>query len=426
MSIKNIPDPLVVLVSEYVRPSHLYVLRDVCKDIRNVLDKKNPLWERILSHNIAPKRILYKNSIGTTALLVKSSWKQAFCLNCERTTMLHINYYYGIFLCYDCEKNNKAFFEVNLKAICFDYFLDYKTQKENANLIKVRNGRAFKVLHKHILKVAHLQYPDGELQDKINRRYYRNRETAIRRYRSRERRTASIKTSFGYLVGSNISRIDPILTDIISLTNVVNMFGCREKIFGDVYSLKITTRYTVSEVCNNLCDYSMMITYMKKKGFLDEQYHVNFFAVGTTPFYVYSKHRLPSGLHFYELVNEYVDSVNETEKRSAQVERYLLTEKTTRQRKSLAIAMCVEDGIDYNQEDFQDFVESGLGNPVYIARKRRARVFLNRNGFMDYMDRFLQAGYDVHEASNVATKLVLDRTKGYPPMMRVCNINLGG
>ena len=421
---KNIPDPLVVLISEYVLPSHIYVLRDVCKDIRDVLDKNNPVYEKILSHVIAPKKILYKNSIGTTALLIKSSWRQAFCLNCGCTTLLHINYYYGIFLCYECEKNNNFFFEVNLRASCVDYFLDYKTQKENVNLVKVKNGRGFKVLHKDLLEVAHTQYPNGELQTKLDLRYFRMLETNKRRYKSRERRIASVKTTFNYLVNCNISRIDPVLMDMVYLTSVVNMFGCRDKIFGDVYSLKITTKFTVSEVCHNLCDYSMMITYMKKKGLLDNHYNMNRFSIGTTPLYIYLKHMRSSGLHFYEMVNEYVESANEIEKRSDEVQRYLLTEKTKQQRKSLAVAMCVEDAVDYNHDDFEEFVEFGLGDPVYLARKKRARVFLNRNGFMDHLDRYLNAGYRTSEAYDLATKLVLDRTKGYPPMMRVCYINL--
>jgi len=207
------------------------------------------------------------------------------------------------------------------------------------------------------------------------------------------------------------------------LENIINMYDCNKIVYGDIRSLRIKTTTSVDKVCQRLCEYAMMITYMKKTGFLDQEYNMRSFLNGTTPRYIFLRH-IRGGLHFYESVNQYVESMSEIEKRSNDVERFLLNDTSKKRRKSLAVALCVEDSVDYCNEEFNDFVEHGLGNPVHIARNKRSTVFLNQNSFMEYLNRFLDNGYYMSDAWSIATNHVLERTLGYPPMKRCCYINL--
>lgn len=421
----TVPDPVFILIAEYVQIQSIPLLRDTCGDFRRVLDSPNRVWDSIIDQYTRLKKtgiILYRGSIGTTALMVKSSKIELVCTSCGSLSNLKMNKFYDLIVCSRCEHIG-LFKTVNLREACTEFFLDYKQQQGNNSLCKIKYGRSFRILRKDVLRVANEEYPMGELQNKIQDRINRLWATRQRRFSARNKRINDMVQFFDRNARKNRARIDPIVQNMDMAIAMTNMYGCHSLVFGDVYNFKINTQTSSEEVSSRLCDYVMMITYMRKSGFLFDDYKCNFCSSGTSPFYIFKKH-LNGGLHFYEATREYVDSVEELRKRAKEVERYVELVDTPMQRKTLAIAICVEDSIDYVEEDFEDFVTMGIGNPVYITRNKREKVFLNRNNYMVYVNHMLNQGYTISDAEKYSTNRILHETNGYPPMKRVCYINL--
>lgn len=220
----------------------------------------------------------------------------------------------------------------------------------------------------------------------------------------------------------NSIRVDPYLRNLSNITEMVRAHGSTHIVFGDVKDVKIHCRHTPREASVRLYNYAAMLTYMRKTDFLDQDYKL-IPGTGSTPHDIFQKHTR-GGLHYYENTRAYMDAKKEFYTRFHEVERHLSVGSTRIGRKSIAIAMCVEDNIDYVVEDFQQFVDIGEGNPVYIARQKRKMVFLNANNYMVYLDEMLMNDHHITESAIMAENRVLWDTIGYPPMMRQCYINL--
>lgn len=418
----DIPLPILVTISEYTMYESIYSLRRISRNFRRVLDDENPLWNSIYDGYLKGSvKLLYDNSIGTTALLAKASRNNMVCISCGTNFWLSINEFYGTILCRKCETLN-TFVVVNLREACLEFFLDYKTQVDNEMLCKSRRGRSFKVLKHHVRSIATVMYPGRELEAKMNARFNRAYRTHIRRRESRSRRSNALIVEFEKVFRRNPYRMDACFRCYKYTRKIVDNHGSTSQVFGDVFSYKITTKFTPMEVGRRLYDYACMLSYMRKHDFLDLKYNTNLF-VDSNPYYIFRKHTR-GGLHFYETTREYVDARTEIRCRSSEVNAYIKTGLNKKERRSLAIAICAEDSVYYCEQDFKFFVENSVGNPVYIARDKRKRVFLNANNHMFYVDQHMAGSYSGDDATEWATKMVLNRTDGYPPMMRTCYINL--
>jgi len=94
------------------------------------------------------------------------------------------------------------------------------------------------------------------------------------------------------------------------------------------------------------------------------------------------------------------------------------------ERKELSVSSCVEDGVEYDETVFSDFVEYGSGNPVILAREKRKSVFMNMNGYGSIFAQLMNFhGLDEDIAKQYAKKRVLYKTYGFPPMIPVCVVD---
>lgn len=423
MNIAELPRPVLSLTLEYTRATSIQVLRCTCRSFRDVLDDVDPKWESIFNAYCSPRvRLSWAKSPGTTALMVRSSVLRQTCISCHLWFTLKVNKFYDVLLCGRCSKKN-LFRVVSLRKACFNYFLDYPSQKDNNRLVKVTHGRSCSVLLMHVRKVALEKYPDGELEKKVNARFARAFKTEVKKQVEKEKRIRAVSYKFCDVLWQTPSRVDAVLRDQGTVMDLIFSFGSKGDVFGDILERRVKASVSTSVVAQHLYDYAAMLTYMRKLNLLDFKYNVTS-GHRCTPNNIYRYH-VYGGLHFYELTRQHADARDELAGRLVQVETYMLrTSMTESGRTSLAVAMCAEESINYNAEDFAAFVSDLKGNPAEISRRVREREFLNQNHLAWEMNNFLVQGYDNENAFRLATDNVLHRTKGYPPMMRSCFINL--
>ena len=422
----GLPPPILMHILGYTRAGSLQVLRLVCPSFRELLDDSgNLVWRSILEDYckpLVPKRMLWGKSLGTTALMVKASVVGKSCLSCRLWFNLNTNRLYDIILCGRCSKKF-VFRVVNLRKACFNYFLEYGSQKNNDLLVKVPKGRSYSVLLSHVRMTAESTYPGGELQEKMNQRFERSFKTELKKQREKERRVRDISYKFCDVLWEAPSRVDPVLRNQEVLKGLVHSFGSSDEVFGDTLEHRVKACTKTDVVAKCLYDYAAMLTYMRKLHLLDFKYDVTP-GHHCTPRNIF-RHHLNDGLHFYELCREHYDAKSELAARFLEVETYLLKAPLDQpRRKALAVAMCAEESIDYAIQDFEGFVVGQKGNPVEISRRVREREFLEHNHLAWGVVSFLASGHDQETAQRLAKINVLHRTKGYPPMRRVCMINL--
>lgn len=354
--------------------------------------------------------------------MVRASVLQHCCISCRLWFNLKPNKLYDVILCGRCSKKH-VFRVVSLRKACLNYFLDYGLQKENQNLVTAKIGRSFLVLLTHVRMVAFEKYPDGELVSKMNKRFARAFKTELKKEQEKNKRIRAISYKFIDVLWQTPLRVDPVLRNQATLTDMIQRFGSTQEVFGDALERKVRTSTAVGTVAQHLYDYGAMLTYMRKLNLLDFKYD----ATGRhhcSPHYVY-RHHVHQGLHFYEISNQHADARNELAARVSEVEIYILrTTMTQGERKALSVAMCAEDSINYNAEDFHRFVVGREGNPAEISRHVREREFLYQNHLAWDINNFLVTGHNQDEAEELGKLNVLHRTKGFPPMMRSCFINL--
>ena len=426
MTFSGLPPPLLILTFEYASSYHVQTLRGVCTAFRQVLDDdESVVWNSMLNTYSTPlvhNRVLWSESVGTTALMVKESVLRHHCVSCRLWFSLRRNELHDLLLCERCGKK-QVFRVVNLRKACSNYFLDYQVQKENNLLVKVRKGRSFQVLLNHVRAVALGTYPDGLLQEKMNARFCKAFNTELRKQREKEKRMREISHRFCDVLWESPARVDAGLRNQQVLHSLVRKYGSAECVYGDSMDRKVRASMKSKVVARRLYDYGAMLTYMRKLNLLDDAYEVTQ-GHRCHPRNIF-RHHVNAGLHFYELSRLHADSKEELASRSLEVETYLsLNDLNSARRNGLAVAMCAEESINFIVDDFREFVLHQRGNPVQLARQARERIFLDQNHLAWEMNNFLALGHTPQEAERVGKINVLHRTKGYPPMMRSCVIDL--
>lgn len=418
--------PLLALIFEYHRAYQVKLLREVCKSFRDVLDDGgNSYWKDMLGKYSSPlvkTRVIYGKSVGVTALILKESFLLKTCVFCGLWFNTKKNRLHDILLCGRCSKK-QVFRIVNLRKACTNYFLDYNVQKENHILVKLKKGRAYEVLLNHVRNVALAKYPNGDLEKRMNKRFSRLFRTELRKQKEKKKRIVDIGYKFCDILWETPSRVDKVLRDQNVLKDLVQKFGSRHDVFGDTLENRVRALRKCEVAARHLYDFGAMLTYMRKIHLLDDCYEVTS-GHRCHPRNIF-RHHVNEGLHFYELSRLHADSREELLRRSSDVQIYLVQKKQREEgRKQLAIAMCAEDSTTYQADFFNSFILQGEGNPVFLARQQREKEYLQHNNLAWETGNFLLSGHDQENAQRLATNNVLQYTKGYPPMMRTCIIDL--
>lgn len=417
----EIPSVLLTPVLEYSRLVNPRTLRHVSKAFKNVMDDStNPVWAEMMKKYNNPKvpGLLWASSKGCTALIMRQSVLQHCCVSCSSNAPdVAKNPFYGVYLCTVCQI--LPIFRIqSLRKACNYFFLDFKTQKDNPYLLNLKIGNLRIVLVRHVQKIATETHSADGLWQMIDERQARADALKSKRIEYRDRRAFILKAVYAENMAKYPSRVDAVFQDYATLHASVQQFGAWQDVYEDFYDLKISPKISPTEVARRESDFAQLLTHMKKLDVLGSD--------SIQPRHVFRKFR-HSGPHFYDQIQELAQSDRELKQRSAQVQEYIRFHGSNMNRplrRSLAIALCVEDDIDYNPNFFKEYVISGIGNPCEIARDLRCQIFLDRHDFQATLISLLNRGFSVDQASSCAKRGILERTYGFPPMVRVCEIML--
>jgi len=417
--IETIKEENVINILEYVELNSVHHIRRVSKYSKEILDsdKNKKMWNRISNKYCMPyhKGIGIKNSPGSTALLKRASCISHRCISCfRRDIRIYIHPFYNINMCGLC-KMDKLFLISGLKTACKKYFVNPSSSFIQQSIVKQKVGNNFRVMDKHVRSYAEIVYPGGDLRMKLDNLRIKRDSIDIRRGNLRQGRMNDVERGFSKLCTENPSRVDKVLscfkcTKSLILVDMLNMY-----IFGDLFSYKIRTSSNVKEASEKMYEYASMISYMKKCGLMTERYQ-NIYDSYTSR-HIFKKY-VHGGLHFYEVLSSMTNSQRLYKKRLDKMTIHLdIKCLDVSSRKKLSVSTCVEEGIEYDEDSFDEFVRYGVNNPVRIARDRRKLLFLNSNGHMTNIYRYMEF-YRIteEEASIHSTNRILNVTMGYPIM----------
>lgn len=323
---------------------------------------------------------------------------------------------YDLPMCYLCEKKNNC--EVGaIKKTCTNFFI--KPGEDGViSMKKLRYGNSYRVMIKHVRKVASEKYGVDNLNNMIISREDKRLILRAKRLDVQDLRYYRLQ----YMYEARVRYLDNIHDDFKSTRNItdhaerLNLLGF---IYEDLLYLKLKTRTNVEECISKFVDLAKMLTFALKKKIIDSNFEVTIpYVDHVNLFHIFTRH-IHSGVHYMESLGEIILAIVEY---TQKCENYMFLERTSPStitkiyREELSKICSLEDDIEFDENTFSNYIESGIGNPVVLSRNRRKDVFLNKYGFSLIIDDLIFSGVDITIATNVARKESLIRSRGYPVM----------
>lgn len=416
------------IIVEYVPVDSIKELKRTNRSSKCLLDGKENqhIWKCLVADMKSNSLLKFGTKSATVnALLTKGSRKHLNCFVCN-STLFPVEYhsFYNIILCRNCI-NSPRFRTGGFKKTCKMFFID-PTSDLVKDIPKVRVGNYNKVLNSNMESIAVKKYGRDTLDYMINTRRVKRLRTMRNKIFKKDDRFDKLVELYENLLPTNIH---PMLTSLNDVTDIMDDFNVSHVAYGDMLQCKVKVRTTPEIVCARIIDFSKMINSMIQYSILDENLQVqNPYTDIVYPGLVFQYHVF-GGKNFYEQIMDVVISTSRFVQKSINFEYFsthVCNNLDRDTRLQLAINFCTEDGIDYDQDSFEGFVENGIGNPVSIARKRRIIIFLNNYGYSSIVSDCVQSGVDINIAEKIAYKNSVHRSRGIPSMNYGCSIYVAG
>ena len=427
----DLPQILFGNIVEFVDAKTLPFLKQTCRNSSSCFNGNGngDRWKKIYDQYSEKNklRMIKCNSICITALTIREYKLAHVCFICECTgNNVWFNVFYDMLICKRCEEH--SFFKTSgFKTACKEYFLDPELYKDNENIFKVSHGNNFRVLDKTVRKVAESVYTKDRLDYMIDKRRKKRLRMNLNKHEGPQKRFRKFTEEYTKEIGMYPLRVDNELMDIDTASNVAEKYNVIGYIYDDMMCHKIESNTSPTKSAEMLRDFSWMITYMRKNQILDCIYELNAsYITQVDPYYVFLSH-IRNKEHFYETIHNFVDANKDFNERVFHMNKYMnhnFPKINRSMRIKLSLYSCTEDGVDVDETLFGDFIISGVGNPVIIARAKRRQVFLNANGYMQRFSENVANGVHVRRAHVLAYKSTLAISHGFQPMYRVCTIDL--
>ena len=416
---ESISSTSVINIFEYVNIHSIHYLNQISKGLSDILTSNDTYWNKnrreIFVHH--KKKIKYSNS-GVTCLMLRAIHEDQNCIECNSSYSKR-HPFYGVPVCSECicEKHTLAI--GGLSKTCKKYFIDVE---ETGDIPRIECSKNFNVMDIDIFNLAKKKYPNGLLQHKIFMREMKYTLVRKKGHQSHHYRLREIKYEFETQAIEMSARIDKPLRKYTQIDMLLSDNRMRD-LFGDSIELKIHSLDSPMSIVKRLIDVACIVTFMRKKSLLTDDYETIYDDSHTIKG-VYSRYTT-TNVHFYEIICQYIDSNASFRKRLKKMTQYLAANTVySDKRKELAINCCIEDGVDYDDDIFSDFVTFSIGNPVRQARMKREQIFMNQNRYLVYASDYMNYYHlDREDAERNARGKVLSVTNGFPPMMNVCKID---
>ncbi len=413
-------------IFEYVPLKDIETLPTVCKLSRDILSRRNTCyWDSLKKEVCTPdhKGVTWGGSPGVTALVVKAAFTQTTCVVCKNASNspVHRHSFYDVVVCNRCKHSHHAFRTMGFKTACRKFYLNPEKHVNDDRIAKIPRGSNLTVLENSVHRVASRVHPPGALKRKMEDRELRTELTDKRKIQNRDERMRLIMDRFSSVAQERSVRICPELLDFFRVNDILSKYNVRSLVYGDSCYLKVTSTTTTSLVVEKMVDFACLLTFMEKKGLVDLSIYPP--DESCNPRHIFKRY-LKNGIHYYETIGMYAEAKNSLVKREKKMLAHIWgREIDAHRREQLSRISCAEDGVEYDEYMFDNFVRFQVGNPVTIARKKRRTVYMNAHGYMAYYSNAMYLHGDTVEAQGYAEDMVMSRTMGLPPMLPMCIVD---
>lgn len=364
----------------------------------------------------------YHVSACLRKIILRESLKGWRCVSCRSISSIPIHPFYKTVVCKKCIRNKIGYRIMGQKAACKKYFIEPNDLGEISRI--ERSKGVFRVLEHQVKSVAERKLGKHVVRGRLDKRR-RMAETIQSNRLWSYRRRLDLLTMYtkSALMRSSV-RIDSELMDVHTILRIAGHYNLSDYITHDVLEFKINSRFSVERASVGLFDFASFLSNCRRNGILMDDYkstcpHHEDFDAGI----VFLEH-CRGQMHFYEYISKYMKSIESLLSRSKSVLAHTVSmgDSFSRvSRKEVCEILFAEEGIPFIENHMiGEYIDYGVGDPVFMIREFRKMIFLYSNGYDHEVDYYVNTHrMPICRASVYAKRGILRETGGYPIMDRL-------
>ncbi len=417
-------DILFVNISEFLDVQGASNFRRTHTQARDAIDSSE-FWDNFIesSKNDSPYTLKH-TSYGLGGIISRQSLKENMCVTCGEYSCsfpipcgcVTMHPFFGVMVCQNCTNHDPMLSIINEKDACKKYLIDPDDMENIAHIKK----RSIKVLDYAARYCGELKHGKEKIQSILDKRDKRRMTIKRNRILARNKRVIELEAYMEMKVDGSI-RADSYFRLMSNWRKVISEHTLSSYLLHDIFEYRVSVDSTVKIIGDDIFDFCCLLTYCKNNGVLMEDYktpclHHHDFIPRTV--FNNSKN---GGIHYYEFMCRYTDSIKQLTDRSKSVEIYTKRDGTSLNeddRRSIVDILCLEDYIVFDYEKFQEYIEDGIGDPVLIAREIRKMDIIISMGYYEWNEYLLYIGMCQGMASKEARRATLLESNGLPIMNR--------
>ena len=409
-------DVILVHIMKFLDVSGAANSRSVDHQFKRVLDS-NTYWNEFLYQSKKNSVLLLKHtSVGLGGIISRQSIHKNMCVSCGEYSHIQTHPFFGIMSCKFCMKTDPILSIISENQACKKYKI---TRDDMTSIARVKK-RTYHVLDCNARECAELKHGVSFIQSRLDKSEKRRLSINRGRIEARAKRVSQLKTGFkSRIIGD--SKVDSIFLDFDICMNIIIYHKMGYYLLGDIFDKRVSVRRDVSMAVYDVYDFFCLITYCKRMGILLEDYKEC--ASGHADFEpgVVLKNSYNGGPNFYEFISRYSKSVEDLMTRSRSVEFYTKNDGSSVNKKDRTLIvdiLCIEDFVEINYTPFEEYIEYGEGDPVFIARELRKMDVLFQYGLGEEMQYLNSIGTSADLVYSMARSFVIREMGGLPIMNR--------
>ena len=360
-------------------------LSRTCKEMKTCLDVNIRLLDDDSRSKLYPK-IIKNKSLGLTYLTIRDINEKG-CVSCglsKRICGASLHPFFGVTICKRCRVKMDVFKIGGLKSLCKKHFISEKDARASKRIRIKKGKRIERVLESDIL------YISDEVVGKFNRNklnlrresrsllIYQNRLSSVtsRENETRKRFYFGVEQYTNYAISDFFRDFDLILT----LCPLV----CKSILY-DFFEHRVNVKQKITCVVSGMLRVCRMFTALDRYKLLIPN---KLFEISKELGEYISIIQLYNRENYEVVIPQYFRSLRSFRTKSEEMSfRYNRDPENSTEYDRFEIAeyACEEDEVEFNEDVFEDFIMSNVGNPFIIARSIKKMNYLLDNGYNEIL-----------------------------------------
>lgn len=418
-------DVILVNIIEFLDVYDAANTRRTSRHFKDCMDSK-PYWDGFLYKTKKPSICVLKHSsAGLGCIISRQSISRHMCVSCgeysdsnkdNTRSYIQTHPFFGIMSCKSCMINDPVLSIISENEACKKYKI---TIDDISSLARVKK-RTFHVLDCSARFCGELKHGVEFIQNMLDKS--NKRKIAIRKNRinQKNRRLAELETYVRNMITAD-HKIDIILIEMDIWLGIIVYHNLGHFILGDLFENRSSVGRVVKDAGDEVVDFCRLLTHCRRNNVLRSDYkscspgHADFL-----PGIVF-KNSISGGDNYYEFMSRYIKSIDDLMDRSRSVEFYTKRDGSSLTRKDRVLIvdiLCMEDYVEINYTPFEEYIEHGVGDPVFMARELRKMDVFFQEGLYEEMNYLHHMGVANENVYGVARRFILRQMGGLPIMTR--------